>query len=68
MRHTESEYINAGAAYERAATPAGARARAQVIRVMLEAERPEDQTYARRLVDQGRTEARRAPVRARVTS
>lgn len=68
MKHSEADYVNAGHRYESAATPAGARARAQVIRVMLNAETLDDQAYARRLVDQGRTEARRAPVRARVTS
>ena len=54
MRHTESEYINAGAASERAPTPDAARAHAQAIRVMLEAERPEDQTYACQMIKHGR--------------
>ena len=66
MRHTEAEYINAGAAYERAPTPDAARAHAQGIRVMLEAERPEDQTYARQMIEHGRAEVRGAPLRARV--
>jgi len=65
MRHTESEYINAGAAYEGACTPDAARAHAQGIRTMLEAERPEDQAYARQMIEHGRAEVRGAPLRAR---
>lgn len=67
MRHTEHEYHEAGHRYERAPTPDSARAHAQVIRVMLQAESPDDHAYARHLVEQGRTEARRAPLRARAT-
>jgi hypothetical protein len=58
MKHTESDYINTGAAYERAATPDKARAIAQRLRAMLSSERPEDQTYARMLIERGRADAR----------
>ena len=60
MKHTEHAYIEAGHRYESAATLAAARARAEVIRHMLSDEAPEDQTEARRLIDQGRQEARAA--------
>ena len=46
MRHTEHEYHEAGHRYERAPTPDSARAHAQVIRVMLQAESPDDHAYA----------------------
>lgn len=59
MTHTEHAYIEAGYKYERATTPDKARAESQVIRTMLEAEKPHDQTEARHLIDQGRQEARR---------
>ena len=52
MRHTESDYINAGYSYELGKTPA------QSLRTMLEAESLDDRTEARRLIEQGRTEAR----------
>ena len=58
MNHTEAEYINAGAAYERASNPDKARAVAQRLRAMLSSERPEDQTYARTLIEKGRADAR----------
>jgi hypothetical protein len=54
MKHTESEYINAGHAYERG------RKAAETLRHMLEAETLEDRAEARRLIEQGRQEARRA--------
>jgi len=57
MNHPESDYINAGAAYERA-TPDRAQAIAYKIRAMLSSERPEDQTYARTLIERGRADAR----------
>ena len=60
MKHTEHEYIEAGHRYESAATLAAARARAELIRHMLQAEHPTDHAEARRLIDQGRAEARRA--------
>jgi hypothetical protein len=56
MRHTESEYVTAGYRYEVAKQSL---AEAQRIRVMLESETPEDQTEARRLIAQGREEARK---------
>lgn len=58
MNHTEADYINTGAAYERASHPDKARAVAQRLRAMLSSERPEDQTYARTLIEKGRADAR----------
>lgn len=60
MKHTENEYIQAGYRYERAATADAAIVQAQRIRLMLEGEHITDQVDARRLIDQGRQEARRA--------
>jgi hypothetical protein len=60
MTHTEAAYINAGHRYERAKTPGQVAAASQIIRTLLEAEKPHDQTEARRLIEQGRTEARSA--------
>lgn len=59
MQHTEHEYHQAGYKYEQATTPAAAAARAQAIRVMLESEHIEDHAEARRLIEQGRQEARK---------
>lgn len=59
MKHPEAQYINAGHRYERARTPAQVAAASQIIRAMLEQEKPHDQTEARHLIDQGRKEARR---------
>ena len=59
MTNTEAAYINAGHRYERAKTPGQVAAASQAIRVMLEAEKPHDQTEGRRLIEQGRQEARR---------
>lgn len=58
MKHPEAHYINAGHRYERASTPAQVAAASQMIRAMLEQEKPHDQTEARHLIDQGRREAR----------
>jgi hypothetical protein len=58
MNHTESDYINHGARYERATTPEAARAVAYTLRAMLASERIEDQSHARELIEQGRKEAR----------
>jgi hypothetical protein len=58
MTNTEAAYINAGHRYERAKTPGQVAAASQAIRVMLEAEKPHDQTEGRRLIEQGRQEAR----------
>jgi hypothetical protein len=59
MTHTESAYITAGHRYERAQTPGQVAAASQAIRTLLEAEKPHDQTEGRRLIEQGRQEARR---------
>ena len=58
MKHPEADYINAGHRYERARSPAQVAAASQAIRVLLEAEKPHDQTEGRRLIEQGRQEAR----------
>lgn len=58
MNHTESDYINEGARYERATSTETARAIAYKLRAMLASERIEDQSYARDLIEQGRKEAR----------
>lgn len=59
MNHTESDYINEGARYERANNSEVARAIAYKLRAMLSSESPEDQTYARELIEKGRKEARK---------
>ena len=58
MHYTEADSIKAGYQFERATTPDSARARAEVIRAMLRTEHPTNQTEARRLIEQGRQEAR----------
>jgi hypothetical protein len=58
MTHTEHAYTLAGYRYERASTPSQVAAASQAIRVMLEAEKPHDQTEARHLIERGRQEAR----------
>ncbi len=58
MKHTESAYINAGARFERVQSNAGNLAAAAALRAMLDTETPEDQTEARRLIEQGRAEIR----------
>lgn len=58
MRHTESDYVRAGFKFERAKSPPASMAHAYTIRAMLASESPEDQTEARRLIEQGRQEAR----------
>jgi hypothetical protein len=58
MKHPEADYINAGHRYERARTPGQVAAASQIIRNLLEAEKPHDQTEGRRLIEQGRREAR----------
>ena len=58
MNHTESDYINEGARYERVTNSETARAIAYKLRAMLASERIEDQSYARELIEQGRKEAR----------
>jgi hypothetical protein len=53
MRHTERDYIQAGFDYERG------RIQADILRLMIESEHISDRQEARRLIDQGRAEARR---------
>ncbi len=54
MKHTEAAYIQAGYRYERNQTPA------ETLRRMIEAEAIDERAEARRLIEQGRQEARRA--------
>jgi predicted RNA binding protein with dsRBD fold (UPF0201 family) len=58
MNHTEAEYVNEGARYERAMNTESARAIAYKLRAMLASERIEDQAYARELIEKGRADAR----------
>ena len=58
MTHTEHAYIQAGYRYERAQSPHAAQAAAAALRAMLEAEEIDDRAEARRLIEQGRQEAR----------
>lgn len=57
MTHTEADYIRAGYRYE-LADPQRAAGVAEKIRAMLESEHVKDKPEARRLIEQGRTEAR----------
>lgn len=52
MKHAENDYISAGYQYERGKTTA------DKIRAMLESEHVNDKPEARRLIEQGRSEAR----------
>lgn len=52
MKHTENDYINAGYKFERGHTPP------QDLRAMIETEIIEERAEARRLIEQGRHEAR----------
>jgi hypothetical protein len=54
MQHTEAAYINAGFNYEQGKTPA------ETLRKMIESEHHTDKPEARRLIEQGRQEARAA--------
>lgn len=58
MNHAPADYVNAGYRYESARSLDAARAQAHKIRAMLTSETPEDQTEARALIEQGRSEAR----------
>jgi hypothetical protein len=58
MNHTEHAYIEAGRRYERAQTVDQARAAAEKLRAMLSSEQGKDTAEARRLIEQGRKEAR----------
>lgn len=59
MKRPENEYIQAGYQYERAPTPNMAIAVASRMRAMIESEHPDEQADARRLIEQGRQEARK---------
>lgn len=52
MTHTENDYIQAGYKFERGQTAA------ETLRHMIEAEDIDDRAEARRLIEQGRQEAR----------
>ena len=52
MNHTEAQYIQAGFDFERG------RKAGEALRAMIESEHVTDKPEARRLIDQGRTEAR----------
>jgi hypothetical protein len=52
MKYTENDYITAGFKFEKGKTPA------ENLRAMLEKETIEEQVEARRLIEQGRHEAR----------
>jgi len=52
MTFTPAEYINAGFSFEKGKTPA------QTLRHMIESEHIDFKIEARRLIEQGRTEAR----------
>jgi hypothetical protein len=58
VNHPEADYVRAGYRYESAPNLDRSRAEAQRIRAMLMSETPDDQTEARRLIEQGREEAR----------
>jgi hypothetical protein len=58
MKHPEADYINAGARYQLAKTPAQTIAQAGTLRRMLESERIDDRAEARRLIETGRAEVR----------
>lgn len=59
MKHPEADYINAGARYQLAKTPAQTIAQAGTLRRMLESEHIDERAEARRLIETGRAEARR---------
>ena len=58
MTYPESIYIKSGYLYENAKTPDSAKSIARTIRLMLDAEHPDDRQYCRKLVERGRQEAR----------
>lgn len=58
MNHTEADYIRVGFKFEKAQSTDKARALANKLRAMLSSEKPHDQTEARKLIEQGRAEAR----------
>ena len=58
MVHAEAKYVQMGYKFEKASDPSQARAVAETIRNMIEAESIEDRAEARYLVERGRKEAR----------
>lgn len=58
MQQPESIYVHLGALFEKASHPSRARAIADTIRAYLEKENLDDQIEARRLIEQGRKDAR----------
>ena len=58
MKHAQADYINAGYRYEKANSADKARAVAEGIRRMLQAEHIDEQSDARYFVERGRQEAR----------
>jgi hypothetical protein len=56
MIYTEKSYIAAGQALARASTEQAAKARARIIRLMIDAEQPADRARARELVAEGEAE------------
>lgn len=59
MNHTEAAYIQAGYDFEKGKTPA------ETLRHMIESETIPHRTEARKLIDQGRQEARLSTSRTR---
>ena len=55
MKYTENDYITAGFKFEKGRTPA------ENLRAMIETEAIEERAEARRLIEQGRHEARLSP-------
>jgi len=53
MKHAENDYIKAGYDFEKG------KIQADILRLMIELEHISDRQEARRLIDQGRQEARR---------
>lgn len=58
MVHTENDYVKIGFKYEKSKPSAASKIR-DVINKMIMDEDPKDRTYADKLVQQGRKEARR---------
>lgn len=63
MKHPENDYIQTGYKYEKATGALDGLAYAQKLRRMLEDETPDDQPLARKLIEQGRAEARNKEAR-----
>ncbi len=58
MKTPPAAYVRIGYEYEKAKAPDRARAVAESIRRLIEAEHPSDRAEARALIEQGRKEAR----------